>query len=411
MATPNITNILSPRVPFIDARSGLISREWYRFLLNLFVLTGSGQNTISINDLLITPPAQDLSGVDVQSLELTVSNTNSVQESQTAEIQKQIDGFSVVPQPQLGSMASVNIDWVPYIGFDTAPDWIGTTAGQFWFNSDTGAFNAKMGNNNITQQVGEEFFQYGKASAAISDVNLQLVYKTGTVGASGVITFAPAIAGITDADRIVGIATEALALNGFGRVTTMGTVRGVNTTGSIHGESWVDNDDIWYDPVLGGLTKVKPIAPNIKVQVGTVIKAGSGGSGSFSVRIAGSSILGGTDANVQLEGLANGDLLQYDGVAQYWKNVPVATVITPIPIEPVSSAVLTGSPFTYENTNAYVVDLLIGGTVGGVTDLKFSRDGIVWYNTGSFYGQFTLSPNDSIQITYVTAPDVTIIPR
>ena len=39
---PNTTNITPPRVPFFDPVSGLISREWYRFLLNLFTVTGSG---------------------------------------------------------------------------------------------------------------------------------------------------------------------------------------------------------------------------------------------------------------------------------------------------------------------------------------------------------------------------------
>jgi hypothetical protein len=58
----NITNIPAPRVPFIDERTNLMSREWYRFFLNLFVLTGSGSNATSITDLLIAPQASDLSG-------------------------------------------------------------------------------------------------------------------------------------------------------------------------------------------------------------------------------------------------------------------------------------------------------------------------------------------------------------
>ena len=50
----NITNIPAPRVPFIDERTGLMAREWYRFFLNLFVLTGSGNNTLTVgtNDVL-----------------------------------------------------------------------------------------------------------------------------------------------------------------------------------------------------------------------------------------------------------------------------------------------------------------------------------------------------------------------
>jgi hypothetical protein len=53
----NITNIPSSRVDFIDQRTGLMSREWYRFFLNLFNLTGAGNNPTSLDDLQIGPPA------------------------------------------------------------------------------------------------------------------------------------------------------------------------------------------------------------------------------------------------------------------------------------------------------------------------------------------------------------------
>jgi hypothetical protein len=52
----NITNIPSSRVDFIDQRTGLMSREWYRFFLNLFNLTGAGNNPTSLDDLQVGPP-------------------------------------------------------------------------------------------------------------------------------------------------------------------------------------------------------------------------------------------------------------------------------------------------------------------------------------------------------------------
>jgi hypothetical protein len=38
--TPNITKIPAPRVPLLDQRTGLISREWFRFLNNVYIITG-----------------------------------------------------------------------------------------------------------------------------------------------------------------------------------------------------------------------------------------------------------------------------------------------------------------------------------------------------------------------------------
>ena len=191
-------------------------------------------------------------------------------------------------------------------------------AGKMWYDGSTGSWNAGMGNGNITQQIGEELFVYGKASAAITDSPLQIIYQTGVVGASGVITFAPTTVGITDGTLILGVATEDLALNAFGRITAFGVVRGITTNGTAFGETWADGDEIYYNPVTGNPTNIKPVAPNIKVSVGTLIKAGSGGSGSIQVEVNHGSVLGGTDSNVQITTPAAGNLLMYNG--SYWYN-------------------------------------------------------------------------------------------
>jgi len=63
MSELNITNIPAPRVPFVDERTGLMAREWYRFFLNMFVLTGSGSNATTLDELQLGPPAQPVTGV------------------------------------------------------------------------------------------------------------------------------------------------------------------------------------------------------------------------------------------------------------------------------------------------------------------------------------------------------------
>ena len=61
MSELNITNIPAPRVPFVDERTGLMAREWYRFFLNMFVLTGSGSNATTLDELQLGPPVQPTS--------------------------------------------------------------------------------------------------------------------------------------------------------------------------------------------------------------------------------------------------------------------------------------------------------------------------------------------------------------
>lgn len=47
----DITQVPPPRVPILDARTGTISREWYRFMLSLYNLTGAGSNTDGILEI------------------------------------------------------------------------------------------------------------------------------------------------------------------------------------------------------------------------------------------------------------------------------------------------------------------------------------------------------------------------
>ena len=322
-----------------------MSREWYRFFLNIFNLTGGGNNQTTLDDLQLVPPSLPPSGssgtvtsVDVvggttgltttggpvtTSGTITIGGTLNVANGGTGATTAAGAFFALKnANSDITSLSGLigPISSPTYVQFGSGSG-TALVAGRMWYDQTSGALNFGMGNGNITQQVGEELFVYGKASAAITDSPLQIVYHTGTVGASGVITFAPTVAGITDVNAILGIATESLALNDFGRITAFGVVRGVTTNGTAFGETWADDDVIWYNPVTGNPTKVEPVAPNIKVQLGLVIKAGSGGSGSFQVGVSRGSRLGGTDSNVQFGTLANNNLIAYDSTAGYWKNV------------------------------------------------------------------------------------------
>lgn len=46
-ATQNITKIPAPRVALVDQRTGLISREWFRFLNNIYVITGGNTQGVT----------------------------------------------------------------------------------------------------------------------------------------------------------------------------------------------------------------------------------------------------------------------------------------------------------------------------------------------------------------------------
>ena len=132
MPNLNITNIPAPRVPFIDERTGLMAREWYRFFLNLFVLTGNGNNPITLEELQLGPPNQpdltelliqinqniapqyeDQSGDFLATLD-TAQLMSMMSRFENAEAA--IQGAYLQPVVQTGTIANYNLDGSPTAG-------------------------------------------------------------------------------------------------------------------------------------------------------------------------------------------------------------------------------------------------------------------------------------------------------
>jgi len=209
-----------------------------------------------------------------------------------------------------------------YIDFHTTATVTSAVGRIFWDGGTT--LNVGM-TTNVTGKVNETLYTYIKASAAITKGDV--VIQDGSVGASGVLKAKPAPLNTANAVTILGIAAETIALNGFGLIQTHGYLGGLNTTGSAVGETWADGDLLYYNPgYVGGLTKVKPTAPSIKLPMCEVVNAGSGSSGSLYITLGASSVLGGTDSNVQFGTLNNLDVIEYDSTLGYWKNVAASSL-------------------------------------------------------------------------------------
>lgn len=108
---PNITSIPAPRVPFVDDRTGLISREWYRFMLNLFTLTGSGASDLTITDLAIAPNPVDPFTVLGSAIEQSQLASIAAQYSQFLDIV----GVAPVGQQQAAAFDDLAPVAIPYV--------------------------------------------------------------------------------------------------------------------------------------------------------------------------------------------------------------------------------------------------------------------------------------------------------
>lgn len=243
-----------------------------------------------------------------------------------------------------------------YIDFNHTQSPLPTnTTARLYYNSDDQfqTLSFQM-NGNAVQKIGEELYYRVKCSSAVTKG--QVVMFTGTLGASGGLTAAPATGlAPTQANYILGVATESGATNAWIFVTTFGEVKGINTTGGA--EAWTQGQELYYNPaVTGGLTKTKPNAPNAICTVAAVVHVGTA-NGVLFVRPTFGSVLGGTDGNVQFSTLANLDVIQYDSTAQYWKNVPASGLS-------VSYAATAGSAGS--STTAVTATNLAGGLAGSL---------------------------------------------
>lgn len=145
--------------------------------------------------------------------------------------------------------------------------------GEIAWNEKDGTLDIGLLNGTVVLQVGQEIILRVRADAAIADG--KVVYATGSLGASGIITADLFIAdGSIDEVYTLGIATESITLNGSGYITTQGKIRGISTNGSEVSETWVDGDILYPSPTTAGeLTKVKPEAPNLAIAIAIVVVA------------------------------------------------------------------------------------------------------------------------------------------
>lgn len=250
-----------------------------------------------------------------------------------------------------------------YIDFDTttAP---ARATGRLWWDTADGNKTLSLGMEgaNATLQIGQETYYRIKASAPITEG--QVVMFTGTVGASGALQGAPATGLSADAaPYVMGIATEDIALNGWGYVTGFGLVRGIDTTGGA--EAWVDGQILFYNPAVpGGLTKTDPAAPNPKVQIAAVVRAAS--NGSLFVRPTYGGKLGQFEGDVQITSVASNHFLVYD--TDHWINrapAPARAAMLP-------SYTGNGSKVLALNSGATDVEWVAASGSGTVTSVALS---------------------------------------
>lgn len=220
--------------------------------------------------------------------------------------------------------------------------------GRLVWNPDMGTLELGMGHNGVTQSIGLETYFSVKNQNAFTLTDGMVVMASGAVGNSGRILASPAVASVNIPPiRTLGVVTHDIETGVDGYATHFGLVKGINTTGSDVGETWVDGDILYVHPSIPGkMTNIPPVAPVPKITVAMVIHSHQ--NGQIFVRPTFGESLGGLH-DVQIDSPQNGQILKYDGATGTWKNVNPAA----------ASGVTTSSYFTKISTldnTPYVVN-------------------------------------------------------
>lgn len=207
--------------------------------------------------------------------------------------------------------------------------------GMFGWNNAYGTADLRLKGNNVTLQLGQETLArvVNKTGSDLLEseykvVRVRIASEGGAQGQRLAVVLAQ---GLNDPDSAttLGIVTETIPNNQEGFITVFGNVNNINTTGSLQGETWADGDVLYLSPTIaGGLTKVKPVAPQHMVVMGYVVYAHAI-NGKIFVKVDNGYELDELH-NVLITSPANNDLLQYNSAQQVWKNVaPSIAVPTP----------------------------------------------------------------------------------
>ena len=309
----------------------------------------------------------------------------------TAIDTKNIYIYNIVGEGQLANAAHVETG-VPYTGatqdLDLGANGLisqslqvsgGTGAeGTLSWNSVEATMDLQSGG--VTYQIGQEIAPLVKNSTGTLIANGTPVRFSGTLGASGRILVAPAIAdGTIPSSYILGVATEDIANGADGHVTWFGKIRGIQTNGGNYGQVWADGDIVYVSETTAGyLTNVKPQAPNLQIFIGVVINA-HGSNGTLFTRPSWRSTLEDLDD-------VNGTPSTVSGQMLVWDNDLSLFDFTDN-INNYAKLGNSGAPFT-----------LVAGPAGSST--YSDANGLVYLSWSGVAGQYNLTLPSAATIPY-----------
>jgi hypothetical protein len=360
-----VYNTNSNTTAFIDAPT--VSDRFLKWNGSAFVWDTAGAGTVTSVDVSGGTTGLTTSGGPITSSgTITIAGTLAVANGGTgatdaSTARTNLSAAASGANADITSMTGVTggISSPDFIQFDTTATVTDATGRLYYDDADMFQTLAFQMNGAVIQHIGEEMYYRVKLSAGATKG--QVLMFTGTLGASGGLTAAPATGLLPEqSSYILGISMQTGITNDWVTVVQFGEIKGINTTGGA--ETWAQGDVLYYNPaVAGGLTKNKPSAPNAIALMAAVVYADAS-NGILFVRPTYGTVLGGTDGNVQFTSLTGGDVIVYDSVDSRWENRTQASLAVGTATNLAGGA---ASQIPYQ-TGAGATTFLANGTAGQV---------------------------------------------
>lgn len=168
--------------------------------------------------------------------------------------------------PYTGATTDVNIGThnlvTNSVRLSASPTGTLTSVGQLYFDATNVTPSIPL-NANVTLQIGQEEHIRARNNTGVQINDGQVVYINSAQGNNPTIALANADS--VNTSEVIGVATENIADNGTGFVTTYGTVNGINTSAFNVG------DILYLSATNGTITNVVPTPPHNVVKIGVAL--------------------------------------------------------------------------------------------------------------------------------------------
>jgi hypothetical protein len=361
----------------------------------------------SIGDTYTVTVAGTFFTIDVEVGDVLIAEvTNATLESDWTILNKNTDSYIIIGTTTItfGSTATALAGLTSVTSTSVTPDWIDfpplapgvvtPAAGRMTWNDNDGTLDLGLKGGNVTLQIGQEMMQRVTNSTGAAIVNGTVVYVSGAVGNRLTIAKADPTTDATT-NATIGVLTEDLANNGQGYATTVGLVRGIDTS------AWAEGATL-YLTGIGAMTTTAPTAPTNVVHLGYVVRSHAT-NGSIYVRVSVKPHFNGL-SDVGITTPSDGDYVAYDLPTSSWKNYR-SPLVSPSITGPVS---ITGNSLILPKTSGVGIKVepaaptwgwrdIIGAVIPKATGV--GSPSRVIYN-GGVSGEYAFTANDLVDFVF-----------